>query len=283
MTALIPSLPELPRDWGIQSPKHVARTDIADVYRVQSRWGPAALKLFKARNSRNEGRAPHWLEAMKGPGVVRCLAHEPGIVLLEWLEGPALGDICRQGADRLADLELAELAQRLLSRRTPEQADFPDHASWCKALWAYEPQAWWQPEDVAALKTAKALARHLLDTAPTPHLLHGDLHHDNVIRTDAGCVAIDPKGLWGDPAFELANAFRNPKGFEGRLMPACQAGRLELFARTTGLEAERLAGWAMVKCLLSSVWAREDRTLVRFNLDVFQTLRNAFADLRLLP
>ncbi|SLN30998.1 Aminoglycoside/hydroxyurea antibiotic resistance kinase [Pseudoruegeria aquimaris] len=279
LTAPPPKLPgDLPPAWRIGDPRHVARTDIADVYRVTSRWGPAALKLFREGNARNEARAPAWLAEMAGPGVVRCFAHEPGRVLLQWLDGPALGDITRQGADRLADMELADLAGRLLSRKTTAQTDFPDLAAWTEGLWAFKPADWWQPEDVAALHAARKIARRLLDTAPTPCLLHGDLHHDNVIRTGWGCVAIDPKGIRGDPAFELANAFRNPKGFVGRLDPACQTGRLALFAQATGLERGRIAGWAMVKCLLSSAWAGEDTTLVRFNLDVYRTLRGAFAD-----
>ena len=40
--------------------------------------------------------------------------------------------------------------------------------------------------------------------------LHGDLHHENIMHGPRGWLAIDPKGVLGDPAFDAANWFYNP-------------------------------------------------------------------------
>ena len=45
-------------------------------------------------------------------------------------------------------------------------------------------------------------------------LLHGDLHHDNVLYDDErGWIAIDPKGVVGEVEFEIGAALRNPRAY----------------------------------------------------------------------
>lgn len=46
--------------------------------------------------------------------------------------------------------------------------------------------------------------------ASSPLTTHGDLHHDNIMHGSRGSLAIDPKGVYGDPAFDAANVFYNP-------------------------------------------------------------------------
>ena len=41
-------------------------------------------------------------------------------------------------------------------------------------------------------------------------VLHGDLHHDNVLRHGDGWVVIDPHGYVGDAAVEPATMLYNP-------------------------------------------------------------------------
>jgi aminoglycoside/hydroxyurea antibiotic resistance kinase len=42
-------------------------------------------------------------------------------------------------------------------------------------------------------------------------VLHGDLHHGNVLDFGLrGWLAIDPKGLLGERGFDFANIFTNP-------------------------------------------------------------------------
>ena len=45
-------------------------------------------------------------------------------------------------------------------------------------------------------------------------LLHGDLHHENVVYDDSrGWVAIDPKGVTGEIEYQLGAGLRNPHHF----------------------------------------------------------------------
>ncbi len=40
-------------------------------------------------------------------------------------------------------------------------------------------------------------------------MLHGDLHHDNILQNGNYWVVIDPKGLIGEPAYEVSSFIRN--------------------------------------------------------------------------
>jgi streptomycin 6-kinase len=101
--------------------------------------------------------------------------------------------------------------------------------------------------------------------------LHGDLHHDNILRSARGWLAIDPKGVWGDPAYETANAFRNPDG-AGDLVfqPARIAYLTNRFSDRLGQPPRRRLGWAVAHTALSTFWSRDAG-------------RDPEPDLRLLP
>lgn len=55
-----------------------------------------------------------------------------------------------------------------------------------------------------------ALVPEMLATTTVEVALHGDLHHENILLDGEGWRVIDPKGLYGDPAFEAAAFMRNP-------------------------------------------------------------------------
>ena len=60
------------------------------------------------------------------------------------------------------------------------------------------------------LSKAKHLRDDLLKSTTKEVLLHGDLHHDNILQNGGSLLVIDPKGFIGDPAFEPAAYLCNP-------------------------------------------------------------------------
>lgn len=125
------------------------------------------------------------------------------------------------------------------------------------------------PQRFRALATAAAaqgglfaqahrVAEGLLAAPLPPVLLHGDLHHDNVLDFGAsGWKAIDPKGLWGERGFDFANLFCNPAA-----APATDAAsfdrRLAAVVAFGGVEAQRQRDWVLAYCGLSAAWSLED-------------------------
>lgn len=112
------------------------------------------------------------------------------------------------------------------------------------------------------VQAADRLFAELGADAPRRAVLHGDLHHDNVLAAgDApgGWLAIDPHGVIGDPGFEIAPVLYNPDPDRAdagllRLVPA----RVEQLADGLGLPLDRAQAWGFAGCVLSAVWNAPD-------------------------
>jgi streptomycin 6-kinase len=107
---------------------------------------------------------------------------------------------------------------------------------------------------------ASTLADRLLATMAPPVLLHGDLHHDNILYHEGKWLAIDPKGVIGEPAYEVAAFIRNPipqlytyPGFEELVKE-----RIFLFSQLLQLPLYRIQEWCYVQSVLAWMWALKD-------------------------
>ena len=241
--------------FGLCDPVRIAETGAAQVFRVTRRSGdPAALKLFTRGDMGNETGAVAFLKAWDGKRAVRVLDHSSDALVMEWAEGPLLGDMARQVQNAAADETLAQVATRL-HRTWVTLPDAPRLDTWIAPLFDLRFASDCDRPLRRDMERAAAMARSLLPPSEDWRILHGDLHHDNVIVTSDGPVAIDQKGILGDPAFELANAFRHPRGSQ---VPLADGGliakRVELWSAALDVPARRLLQWAAVKCALSIAW-----------------------------
>ena len=75
-------------------------------------------------------------------------------------------------------------------------------------------------------------------------LVHGDLHHHNILRSTRGPVAIDPKPMLGEPEFDVPSFLWNPLPYVMRL--DVTERRLAAFA-AVGLDEERMRKWAVIR------------------------------------
>ena len=248
--------------WRLTDPRLVAETPRATVWRVARADGqPAALKLLRPGET-EEARGFALLQALDGRGAVRVLACDGAALLMEWCDGPSLGDMVRAGQDARATEVLCDTIRNLQAAALgPSQLE--PLATWFAPLVGVP-----QTGDLA---TAADLARTLLATSQTATALHGDLHHDNILSSPRGWLAIDPMGVWGDPAYEPANAFRNPDGAADLVFRPDRITHLaNRFAHHLGHPRRRLLGWAAAHCALSTRWSLQDG-------------RDITEDLRLLP
>jgi streptomycin 6-kinase len=103
----------------------------------------------------------------------------------------------------------------------------------------------------ALVDEAKDITRFLIRTTQNPVLLHGDLHHYNILADGSGWKVIDPKGIVGDRSFEIVGYIRNP--LEGPHNPEIMSARLSRFGELLGDDPYRLWGWAFAETLQSSL------------------------------
>jgi streptomycin 6-kinase len=91
-------------------------------------------------------------------------------------------------------------------------------------------------------------------------LLHGDLHHYNILYdSQRGWTAIDPKGVVGEIEYEIGASLRNPYE-EPELFtpPAKIEARLNLFEERLKIDFKRALAWGFAQAVLSAIWAIED-------------------------
>ena len=99
------------------------------------------------------------------------------------------------------------------------------------------------------VESAKVLLAKLEESTEREVLLHGDLHHFNILRHEETWTVIDPKGLVGDPAREVVGFMRNPLPWIGEVddLEAVLENRLDRFAEALGDPIERLWAWSLVE------------------------------------
>ena len=108
---------------------------------------------------------------------------------------------------------------------------------------------------------AERLYAELSTSMAEPVLLHGDLHQDNILSAEREpWLAVDPKGVIGEPAYETGAILRNfwpdilsipdPKSLMRR--------RIDQLAAELGFEQERIYAWSFAQAVLSVLWSIED-------------------------
>jgi streptomycin 6-kinase len=197
-----------------------------------------------------------------GAGAVRLLAYEPewGALLLERADPGTQARELVPARDAEATAAILDVARRLHSVPVPDGV-LPDLETQGEAfaahLRAYPGD---HPLPRHLVERAARLFDELCASAPARVVLHGDLHHDNVLRAEREpWLAIDPHGVVGDPGYEAGSMMHNPDPDRGddelvALVPA----RVEQVADAMGLPVERIVAWSFVKAVLSEVWTAED-------------------------
>jgi streptomycin 6-kinase len=113
--------------------------------------------------------------------------------------------------------------------------------------------------DSVLFERGERLFADLLASQEERVVLHGDFHHENLLSSARGWLAIDAKGVIGEPAYEPANWIRNPRGIqEWPNLRQVTARRLDQFAEILGIDRARIRDWAIAQLMLSACWFLED-------------------------
>jgi streptomycin 6-kinase len=96
---------------------------------------------------------------------------------------------------------------------------------------------------------------HLLATASTTVLLHGDLHPGNVLDggPERGLVAIDPKSCLGDPCFDAVDHVVAGAGLGADGSGDGIGFRLTALAAERDLDADRLHAWCRLVAAVTAI------------------------------
>jgi streptomycin 6-kinase len=201
------------------------------------------------------------LELYGGRGAVRLLAfdRERGALLLERAHPGTMASALVPDRDEEATAAIIAVMRRL-HRPPPPDCPLPELAARSRSFSAHlRRYRGDRPLPRHLVERAGRLFEELCATATERTLLHGDLHHDNLLRAvREPWLAIDPHGVVGDPGYELGALLYNPDPArrDERLL-ALVPKRVEQLADGLGLSAERVVAWGFVQAVLSEVWTAE--------------------------
>jgi streptomycin 6-kinase len=204
---------------------------------------PIILKFTKCRiKAKGEALALEWYN---GTGSARILHydHDGGVSLLEQvLPGyPVIGMFPKR------DEEAIRCAVTILKRL--HQNPLKDAGKY-QTLESYlEPLFISTDLQEAHLEQLRNMARSLLSTQTNPVLLHGDLHHRNILFSGLDdWISIDPRGVVGDVAYE-AGAFvcyPLPTVVDFRVYGNLLKRRVALFSELLGIDKYRVRAWSCI-------------------------------------
>lgn len=218
---------------------------------VVAKFGHPTRFLQSIRASRmfaEHGGVPV-LAACEKRGVLLTRKIEPGATLLS---------IFQKGNDDHATELAAATIVRLRSVGVPAANAFRHGNDFAVA---FDQKAEKIPLGVSTLiPRAKAILAELLQDDRPLTLLHGDLHHDNiVIDADGAAYVIDPKGIIADPAYEVGAWMRNPMDLYDNSDPSMLLRRrFDIFCNDLGEDRERLRAWSFVQMCLAAIGLFED-------------------------
>lgn len=211
----------------------------------------AMLKLAADAEERRGAMQMAW---WAGEGAAPVLAHEDAALLMVRLEGPlSLAAMARSGRDDEASRILCAVADRLHAPRPggPPEGLVPLER-WFRAL---EPAA---AAHGGVLAAAHEIAKALFAAPREPCVLHGDLHHANVLDGGTlGWLAIDPKGIFGERAYDYANILCNPDG-PTAIAPGRLARQAAVVAEAARLPLREVLAWTHAHAGISAAWCIAD-------------------------
>lgn len=220
----------------------------------------AVLKVcYPDREFRTEVEA---LRLYDGRGAVQMLDFDLdwGVILLEHISP---GTMLVTVDDDAEATSIAAEVMKQIWRPVPEVHPFPTVRDWGKGFTRMRAHFGGTsgPFPEKLTDEAERLFDDLLASMDTPVVLHGDLHHYNILAAQRQpWLAIDPKGVVGEPAYETGALLRNPD-------PAYYASpdasliarrRIHQLAEELGMDRERIQAWGVAQAVLSAWWSIED-------------------------
>jgi streptomycin 6-kinase len=239
--------------WSLTPDGEGFRTSYAKNLLLPVRQGgvPAMLKLVTGQEEIDGGALMAW---WAGEGAARVLAYEGEALLLERLEGGrSLAALASEGQDDEATRIICAAAHALHApRSTPPPTGLRPLDVWFRAL---APGA---AAHGGVLRDSLTAAEILLADPRDTVVLHGDLHHENVLDGGPrGWLAIDPKGLVGERTYEFATTLCNPDEATA-VRPGRLAQQATVVAGATRLEPLRVLRWVLAHAGVSAVWCVND-------------------------
>ena len=260
--AWIKNLPDLvtllSRQWNFRFVKSMPNLTYHFVGLVETEGRLAILKIAHPKGA---GSAePRWLSAFQvGVPTVYAVDESHCAFLMEYLQpGVPLKLLAQSGEDDQATRVICRVIRGLHSSQNIATG-FKHLSELSGDLDSLRGRF-----DSQLLSKAKSLFQELTADRTRDSLLHGDLHHENILSSGSNWKAIDPHGYIGDPAFEVGPMIYNALDVlpQGSSLSDVIAKRLQILTEELPFDPWRIHAWAFCMTVLSIAWSVQDHGVV---------------------
>ena len=173
-------------------------------FAVSKRYGKVIFKILINSEFDEDRKEIMSLIQFQGENVCKLYEHslEDKVYIMERII-PA--DTLYKSARREERIKIVGELFKVLHKPDLPDSTFPTYSEWfaagkegtknrkdCEELRQY-------------LERAESMLKDICKKYPRNVLLHGDLHHENILKNETGSyTVIDPKGVVGDPVFDLS-------------------------------------------------------------------------------
>jgi streptomycin 6-kinase len=199
------------------------------------------------------------LRHFAGRGAVRLLRSDADAQLLEYADGNDLTGLVQNGQDEAATALIGDVINALHADASPPPEGITPLTQWFRALFVQAETERAKGKDSIFVRAA-AVAEPVLADPRDLRVLHGDIHHENIRQSPRGWLAFDPKGLYGERAYDLANTLCNPRAIYG-VETADEARVLRnsaILAERCGIDQRRVLLFLYLYACLSASWTLQD-------------------------
>ncbi len=143
---------------------------------------------------------------------------------------------------------------------SPQKSEdtFPATEDWLKPLY--------EGLDLPAqlLQTARKMCEIRQEERKRSMLLHGDLHHKNIMLHDKEWKIIDPKGVVGEIGFEIGAFIINPIDQVGEISSYKINTKVNKMSDLLQLDESYIRQWAFIRAVLGACWCIQDNLDPKF-------------------
>lgn len=213
----------------------------------------------------------HW----NGRGIARLVAHDPeiGAMILERLRpGLTLAEI--KDDDQATRVAAGVMQQLWIPAPHDPQQVLRTARGWAQGMGKLRAEfgGGVGPFPKHLVQAAESLFDELFASSGPMCLLHGDLHHWNILSAKRQpWLAIDPKGLVGEAEYEPGALLRNrwPDNADQVELIRFTGRRVDILCEVLGFDRQRVLRWAMAQAVLSAWWSYEDHHRVEHEMILF--------------
>lgn len=210
--------------------------------------------------------------AFNGHGLIKLLEvdlNKGAILITRAVPGKTLVSLFPDDDNKALGIACG-LAKRLHNANISSDHKFPHLSEWFSIL----DKDWDLPTD--KMQLARHLKNDLLNNSKTNVLLHGDLHYANILSDGNDWLIIDPKGVIGDPLYDMTGCLLREPFKQMMAQPDIKGmlqHRMKYIANYLKTDVKLIWGWTYIQSIMSICWSLEDSqdiSLKRVFLDILE-------------